>query len=281
MADSNDDKGSSAWYKVPTWDGSPLSWRSFRREMNWWVSSLDLSSTAKYNLAARWLLRQNGIVRQRGEEFNHQDLQHRPAEYGIDPDSGEQFVIQEADYLFGLNKLLDALEGINGQTVLDKRGELRTQFYLELKRKPGERLSEFCTRFRCLMADLRSEGVTLPPSELGWFLRDKLGLDPLRKQLLDTALKGEEDYQLIEAEALRLFKDLHLSDPLFRRMDRDRPKLSIRKLFQSQSVSPPSSGASTVSSVSGGSSRFFFKCFVKCFLEEVEWFQFYSEGLSD
>lgn len=256
MAETNDDKGSSAWYKVPTWDGSPLSWRSFRREMNWWVSSLDLSSTAKYNLAARWLLRQTGIVRQRGEEFNPEDLSYRPAEYATDPDTGEEFLIQEADYLFGLNKLLDALEGINGQTVLDKRGELRTQFYLELKRKPGERLSEFCTRFRCLVADLKSEGVTLPPGELGWFLRDKLGLDPLRKQLLDTALQGKEDYQLIEAEALRLFKDLHLSDPLFRRVDRDRPKLSIRKLFQSQSVSPPSSGASTMSSVSGGSSRF-------------------------
>ena len=36
------------------------------------------------------------------------------------------------DYLHGLNKVLDALEGINGHTVLDKRGELRSQFPSDL-----------------------------------------------------------------------------------------------------------------------------------------------------
>ena len=67
MAD--DEKGSGAWSKVPTWDGDPKSWRSFQREMEWWLESLDVNATTKYNLAARWLLRQSGIVRQRGEEF--------------------------------------------------------------------------------------------------------------------------------------------------------------------------------------------------------------------
>ena len=115
-----------------------------------------------------------------------------------------------------MNKLLDALESINGRTVLDKRGALRTQFYLELARRPGERLSEFCSRFRTIVADLKAEGVVLPDSEVGWFLKEKIGLDPLRKQLLDTALAGKEGYGIIEAEALRLFKDLHASDPLYR-----------------------------------------------------------------
>ena len=192
MAEFAEDKGASAWYRVPMWDGSPASWRSFRREMNWWVSSLDLEGTAKYNLAARWLLRQSGIVKQRGEEFSPADLEYRKAEYLTDPQTGEEFLVQPADYLFGLNKLLDALEQINGQTTLDKRGELRTQFYLDLRRKPAERVSEYATRFRSLVADLKSEGVVLPSSELGWFFREKLGLDPLRKQLLDTALQGKE-----------------------------------------------------------------------------------------
>jgi hypothetical protein len=148
-----------------------------------------------------------------------------------------------------LNKLLSALEGINGQSVLDKRGELRTHFYNHLQRKAGERMSEFATRFRTAVADLKAEGVTLPSSELGWFLKEKSGLDPLRKQLLETALQGQEEYEQIERESLRLFRDLHLSDPLFRRMgdrnDGNKPKLTIRRMF-----GQPSSAGSSSASVS-------------------------------
>ena len=247
MAESyGEDKGSGAWSRVPTWDGPPLTWRAFRREMSWWIPSLDMESTKKYNLAARWLLRQGGIVRQRGEEFEPQDLKYKPAVYGRDPESGEEIELEPEDCLFGLNKLLIALEGINGQTVLDKRGELRTAFYLNLQRKAGERVSEFATRFRTLVADLKSEGVALPTSELGWFFKDKLGLDPLRRQLLETALQGREEYNLIEAETLRLFKDLHLADPLYRKFEQ-RPKLTIRKMFHAMPASPPSSASSAVS----------------------------------
>ena len=178
-----------------------------------------------------------------------------------DPDNpGQELELEPANYLAGLEKLLQALEMINGQTALDKRGELRQQFYQDLRRRPGERLSEFCTRFRTLVADLKSEGVQLPSEELGWFLRDKLGLDPLRKQMLDTALAGREKYEIIEAEVLRLFKDIHQADPLFRRSDPgNRPKLTIRKLFQSGQSFAPSSGASTApsrASVSSSASTF-------------------------
>ena len=111
--------------------------------------------------------------------------------------------------------MLDALESINSTTDLDKKGELRHLFYNELRRKPGERISEFCTRFRTLAADLRSEGIQLPAAELGWFLREneKLGLDGIRKQLLETALAGQDSYEAVEREVLRLLKDLHVSDP--------------------------------------------------------------------
>ena len=95
-------------------------------------------------------------------------------------------------------------------------GELRSAFYLDLKRKPGERIGEFCTRYRTLVADLRAEGINLPSAELGWFLREKLGLDPLRKQLLETALAGKDGYEEVEGEVLRLFKELHVADPLHR-----------------------------------------------------------------
>jgi len=248
-----EDKGTSSRYKVPVWDGSPATWRSFKREMSWWVQSLDLEQTMKYNLAARWLLRQGGVVRQRGEEFTPQELECKRAEKATDPDTGETIVLVEADPLHGLNKLLDALESINGKTDLDKKGELRHLFYNELRRKPGERISEFCTRFRTLTADLRSEGIQLPAAELGWFLREKLGLDGIRKQLLETALAGQDSYEAVEREVLRLFKDLHVSDPLQRRPfggGDGKPSLMQRFLSSSGSSSgrPSTLAPSTASS---------------------------------
>ena len=102
-------------------------------------------------------------------------------------------MLQEEDLLSGVKKLMKALEGINGRTTLDKRGELRNMFYIDLKRRPGERIAEFCTRFRSLLADLRAEGVTLPSGEVGWFFKNKLGLDSLRLQLLETAWPVQKD----------------------------------------------------------------------------------------
>ena len=79
MSDDKDSGGGGSWYKVPVWDGSPQTFRAFKKEMAWRTQSLDLQSTKKFNLAARWLLRQTGIARQRGEEFDPQDLAYKPA----------------------------------------------------------------------------------------------------------------------------------------------------------------------------------------------------------
>ena len=165
---AEEDKNAGAWSRVPTWDGDPNSWRAFSREMPWWMEALDVQSTKKYNLAARWLLRQSGIVRQRGEEFTPAELAFQLAVTAKDPETDEDVIITPEDPLAGLNKLLKALESINGKTQLDKRDDLRNTFYLELKRKPGERISEFCTCFRSAVAELRMEGVPLPSAELGY-----------------------------------------------------------------------------------------------------------------
>ena len=266
MSDDKDSGGGGSWYKVPVWDGSPQTFRAFKKEMAWWTQSLDLQSTKKFNLAARWLLRQTGIVRQRGEEFDPQDLAYKPAVVGTDPDDPSvEFTLEDEDLLYGINKLMRAFEEMNGKSALDKRGELRNQFYLELGRKAGERISDFCTRFRVMVGELKAEGVVLPPGELGWFLRTKLGLDPLREQLLETALAGREEYEVIEKEVLRLFKDLHAADPLFRKQE----KGSMLQRFlgghsRGGSSHPSSSTSSTASSfqrssrsnVSSGGSRF-------------------------
>ncbi|CAL1128158.1 unnamed protein product [Cladocopium goreaui] len=269
MGDAERDQSGGAWSRVPVWDGSPQTWRAFQREMKWWTSSLDLEGTKKYNLAARWLLRQSGVVRQRGEEFNPDELEYQKEVKGEDPQTGAEVVITPEDPLSGLTKLLKALEGINGKTTLDKRGELRNLFYLELKRKPGERIAEFCSRFRVSLADLRTEGVTLPSGEVGWFFKTKLGLDPLRVQLLETALSGAEEYETIEREVLRLFKDLHSQDPLVRKSfgDSNNKGGSLMQRFltsQNPSSKPSSYAPSMASSVprshrtstTSGSSRF-------------------------
>ena len=178
--------------------------------MAWWMASLDKDSCKKFNVAARWTLRQTGVVRARCEEFLPEDLEAKigtypPAEGGAEA---------EVDPFYGLKKLLESLEQLNGTTELDRKGDLRAQFYQDLKRQPNERISTFCTRFRTLCGEMKREGIELPKEELGWFLRERLGLDPLRKQLLETALGGRESYEEVETECLRLFRDLHASDPL-------------------------------------------------------------------
>ena len=67
-------------------------------------------------------------------------------------------------------------EELSCKTALDRRGEVRSSIYLDLKRKPNERLANFCTRFRSLLAELRQEGVQLPSAELGWFLKGQTRL---------------------------------------------------------------------------------------------------------
>ncbi|CAE7211399.1 ABCB25 [Symbiodinium natans] len=221
MADLGGDYG-GVWSKCPVWDGSPLTWRAFKREMGWWTSSLDLEGTRKFNLAARFLMRQSGTVRQRGEEFSPDELEYQKAVKAKDPETGEDVTIVEEDLLAGLNKLMAALEGLNGQS--------------------GE---------GTVVSDMRSEGVKLPDTEVGWFFKEKLGLDALRRQLLDTALQGAEACGTIESECLRLFRDLHLQDPLYRKLEKGSGKLSIRRMF----ASAPSATPSTAATSSNTSSR--------------------------
>ena len=158
MAD--DEKGSSSWYRVPTWSGNPAEWRNFKKEMNWWMASLDTESCKKYNVAARWALRQYGVVRARCEEFEPDELLGTPADTMVTED-GERVERVAADPFAGLKKLMAALETSVGKTLLDRRGELRAQFYQDLRRSPGEPITAFCTRFRTLASELKREGSNL------------------------------------------------------------------------------------------------------------------------
>ena len=113
---AEDDKGYGPWSRVPVWDGSPITWRRFKRDVTWWLSSLDLSKTTGYNLAARFLLRQDGLARQRGEEFLPEDLAFVPVPKITDPETGEVFDDPDAepDYLASGNQQIDASLGRHG-----------------------------------------------------------------------------------------------------------------------------------------------------------------------
>ena len=159
-------------------------------------------------------------MRQRGEEFTPDDLKYQPAITHKDLKTGEIMTLTLDDPLAGINKERSALEEMNGLTSLDKCGELRSRFYFTLARKPGERVADFATRYRTSVADMKAEGIVLPDGELGWWLKEKVGLDALRKQLLETTLAGSESFNVIEGELLRLFRDLRLQDPVFRKLER-------------------------------------------------------------
>jgi hypothetical protein len=72
------------------------------------------------------------------EEFSPDELKYKPAVVMKDTQTQEDIEVEPEDCLFGLNKLMKALEEINGMTSLDKKGELRSQFYLGTQRKASE-----------------------------------------------------------------------------------------------------------------------------------------------
>ena len=80
-------------------------------------------------MAARWALGQYGIVRARCEEFEPDDLLGTKEEKIKDPDSGEEAIVVQADPFSGLRKLME--ESV-GKTLLNRKGELRAQFYQDL-----------------------------------------------------------------------------------------------------------------------------------------------------
>ena len=87
------------------------------------MASLDEESCKKFNVAARWALRQYGVVRARCEEFDPQDLEGTQEEAMTDPDTGDKVIRVAADPFAGIKKLMTALEATVGKTALDRKGE--------------------------------------------------------------------------------------------------------------------------------------------------------------
>jgi hypothetical protein len=86
--------------------------------------SLEKESCKKFKVAARWMLRQTGVVRARYEEFFPEELE---ANVGIYPPT-EGAEVEEADPFFGLKELLESLEQLNGTTELDRKETFELNF---------------------------------------------------------------------------------------------------------------------------------------------------------
>ncbi|CAE7294222.1 RE1 [Symbiodinium natans] len=224
-------RGDGFDHLIPVWDNDPSTLRKFRRNTELWLAGLDLERTTGYSLAARFLLRQHGPARARGEEFAIEDLAYDPGESreGVD---GEQHWVREPDYKKGVRKLLDAFEELSGKTRSEKKHELRSKLYGGLKRKPGESVTQFAASYRTLQGELRTEGIVVQDTEYAWIFQQRLGLSEIQRQLLETTVGEEPSYNAVEKEALRLFRRIHLKG-----MD-DAPVRSLRtSSFSSGSTS--------------------------------------------
>lgn len=126
--DKKDDRGSY----IPVWDGRADALREFKRSVTWWLSSIDLTKTTKFNLAARFAMRQKGSAKLRALEFEPKDLEYIPAVMDTDLDENE-YEVTPAVYDAGIQKILAAWEDMVGRTATDRKGELRERFYLNLK----------------------------------------------------------------------------------------------------------------------------------------------------
>ncbi|CAE7480196.1 unnamed protein product [Symbiodinium sp. CCMP2592] len=191
---------------IPIWDGNAGSMRKFKKSVTLWLAGLDLERTASYNLAARFLLRQTGAARARGEEEDIDTLAHRPAVADV---VGTE--IQAADYTHGVWHLVKCFEELCGKTASEKRGELRQKLYVSLRRGPSEPVTNFASTWRTLVAECIAEGIPVTPVESGWLFKERLALTEMQRQVVETATGEEPEFAVVEREVLRLFRRVHLT----------------------------------------------------------------------
>ena len=116
---AEEDKGTSSWYKVPMWSGDPSEWRRFKREIEWWIASLDPES-CKNGPSDKQVLFELDV--------KSSTLQNGRSAWSRSP-YWTDVVTTAGDPFAGLRKLMKALEDSMGRTEMDRKAELRKQFY--------------------------------------------------------------------------------------------------------------------------------------------------------
>ena len=70
---------SGIYHRIPVWDGRANTWKSFEKDVQWFLAGEDLSRIS-YNLAVRVAQKQTGAVRRRAREFDPDVLKPTPAQ---------------------------------------------------------------------------------------------------------------------------------------------------------------------------------------------------------
>ncbi len=206
---------------IPQWDGRVESIRQHKEDVSWWLAGVDLSKIASFNLAARYVRRQQHPgVAARLRALKPTDLEFTRAKYvdtdgsAVTADAAGAILDTPAIYDAGVWKAMTSLEKSIFVDKTSKRHELRDAFYRDMRRQPGERVDSFQIRFGKELADLDALEVRFEDADKAYFFRDRLNLgkDSQRYELLDTATGADPSYETLTTHAKRLFSAVHLHE---------------------------------------------------------------------
>ena len=137
-------------------------------------------------------------------EFDPQDLRATP---GVKDQNGDYTTLPVYDA--GIKLLLESFEKSTGMDAPSKKGELLERWHTHFHRRAGERVIDYCTRAREILAELKSEGIGINEEMAGWMLQTRGGLSESRLELLQTATEGDYHFPKVQTQMIRLFKKVH------------------------------------------------------------------------
>ena len=105
---------------------------------------------------------------------------------GDDPVAEDGEAITPDDPAAGVKRATPAFRELLGRTAVERKAEALEIYHKKLHRRSGERVGDWCTRFRSHMVQLRQEGAEPPAQGQGFMLRGRSGLSEAQVQLLDT-----------------------------------------------------------------------------------------------
>ena len=211
----------NVWSRIPVWDGKATTWRSFEKDLQWFLAGEDLTKVS-YNLAARIVQRQSGAVKRRAREFDPAEIGPRAPTYYTEDEAASINEEAEAgdfvtaggaktplDHMTGISIVLEAWKTMVGLDKAETQADLRDTFYKHLGRRRGERVADFASRFREHVALRKGEGIELDDAQTMYMLKEKMAITPYRREMLETFLGTWSTYGQTEAALIRLFGKIH------------------------------------------------------------------------
>ena len=133
--------------RIPVWDNNPKTFAQFKHDVKWWLAGEDLTVTTKYNIAVRFVNKQNGLAKLKGQEFDPPDIAYKPEVSMPNMETGDDEVVTPADYTYGIWKVVNHMETLLAEEQTEKKANLRDQFHEQLSRRAGESIVSFSARF--------------------------------------------------------------------------------------------------------------------------------------